>query len=77
MQKVNFVVTDTFGGEANYSWVCRHTIEANSPLGAVQKLAKITGLKWRKDWDDGDCTRYNAKNVAICAFLTYGGDDAY
>lgn len=75
MQKFNFEVTDTFGGEANYSWVHRHTIEAKSELGAIQKLAKITGRKWRKDWDSGDCTRYNAKNANVCAFLTYGGEN--
>lgn len=71
MQKFDFTVTDTFCGEPNFCWVQRHTIEAKSPLGAVQKLAKITGLKWRKQGDSGDCARYDAKNAAVCAFLNF------
>lgn len=71
MQKFCFEMTDTFGGEPNFCWVNHYTIEAKSELGAVQKLAKITGLKWRKQWGSGDCARYDAKNAAVCAFLNF------
>lgn len=71
MQNFIFEVTDTYSREPNYCWVQRHTIEAKSPLGAVQKLARLTGFKWRKSWDSGDCARYDAKGAAVCAFLNY------
>lgn len=47
--KVNLEVTDTFGGEANYSWVNRKTYEydeheAPSRLGLVRLANKFAGL---------------------------------
>ena len=47
--KINFEVTDTFGGEANYSWVNRATHEydeheAPSRLGIVRMAKKFAGL---------------------------------
>lgn len=71
MQKFKIEVTDTFGGEANYCWVRRYELTAKSVLGAVQKLSKIEGFAWRKDFDAGDIARYNAKNACICAFIEY------
>lgn len=60
-----FEVTDTFQGEANYCWLRRYKISAKSELGAIQKLARHTGLKFRKQYD----TRYNAINACVCTFL--------
>lgn len=71
MNKFKIEVTDTFGGEANYSWVRRHELTAKSVLGAVQKLSKIEGFAWRKDFGTGDMARYNAKNACVCAFIEY------
>lgn len=67
---VQFEYTDTFGGEANYSWVRRH--EAQFPsnisdLALVRKAkawAGLTGVPCRReDWGDtialypaGSCT---------------------
>ena len=35
MKTLYFIeVTDVYGGEANYSWVTRHIIRANSTRGA-------------------------------------------
>lgn len=52
MNTYDIEVTDTFGGEANYCWVDRYTIEANSIRGAVNKLARIRGGGWRFDHGD-------------------------
>lgn len=75
MEKFYFAVTDTFCGEANYAWCRKYTIEAKSELGAIQKLARLTGIKWRKQWDAGDCARYDAKGAAICVFLNFGDEN--
>ena len=58
------VVTDVYGGEANFSWVTRHIIRAKSQLGAIQWLAKNSGLNWRFDG-----LRYNSASGATCAFI--------
>ncbi len=49
METIKFIVeyTDTFGGEANYSWVRRKTFEAPrniSDLSLVRKAKKEIGL---------------------------------
>lgn len=36
--------TDTFGGEANYSWVTRTTVEAHTLQGAIKKAKQFVGL---------------------------------
>ena len=64
MNNYYFEVTDTYGHEANYSWVNRHKITANSLHGALIKLSKHTGLNFNFDGN-----RYNAKHACICAFL--------
>lgn len=71
MQKFKIEITDTFGGEANYSWVTRHEITAKSMLGAAQKLSRMSGLNWHKVGDYGDMRRYDSKSGATCAFIEY------
>lgn len=72
MQDFEIEVTDTFGGEANYSWVRRYTVTAKSFLGAVQKLSRLEGLAWRCVGDFGDSKRYDSASGATCAFITFG-----
>ena len=36
--------TDTFGGEANYSWVTRATINASTLNSAIRQAKKFVGL---------------------------------
>ena len=63
-------VTDTFGGEANYSGVKRFKVHASSELGAIRKVGKYTGFAFRRE--SGlvcDESMYNAKNACVCAFL--------
>lgn len=74
MSKFKIEVTDTFGGEANYSWVRRYTCKAKSFRGAIQWLARNHGAGWTKDYDAGDMSRYNLDGAAICAFIEYTGE---
>lgn len=69
-------VTDTFGGEANYSWVTRHVIKGKSMLGAVHRFSKLSGLQWRKVCDHGDQKRYDSESGATCYFIEQLSDDA-
>lgn len=65
-------ITDTFGGDANYSWVTRHVIRAKSARGCVNKLSRRSGLNWRNVGFD----RYDSKSGATCAFISeYDGED--
>ena len=57
-------VTDVFGGEANYSWGTRHVIRARSERGAINALARRSGIHWRNDG-----FRYVSESGATCAFI--------
>lgn len=71
MQSIFYVeITDTFGEDANYSWVKRFKVYATSALGAIRKVSTETGLNFRKEWDTGDLSRYDATQCAVCAFLS-------
>jgi len=63
MNKFYFEMTDTFGGESNYSWVKRFEVNAKSLHGALCKLSNETGFNFRFDGN-----RYNVKNAYICMF---------
>ena len=70
MAKFFFVeVTDTFGGEANYSWVTRHKVKASTIRGAVIRLNRDSGLGFHKTIDMGDTVRYDSRSGATCAFI--------
>lgn len=70
MQKFFYIeITDTYGGEANYSWVTRHIIKASSILGAVKKLSMRSGIRWRCANNYGDQRRYDSKSGATCFFI--------
>ena len=63
MKEYYFEVTDTFGGELNYCWLDRFIIRASSPRGAIIKLSKHTGLKYRNNG-----LHNKAKNTCIAAY---------
>ena len=72
MKDIFFVeVTDTFGGEANYCWVKRFKVHANTERGAMRKVAKQMGYGGgvKKDWDTGDLSRWNWRSACMCAFV--------
>lgn len=64
-------ITDTFGGESNYSWVKRYTVQASTPRGAMRIATRDFGGEWRSDYYTGDMARFNMKGACICAFVTY------
>ena len=64
-------ITDTFGGEANYSWVRRYQVKATSFKAAARKLAPLYGCaEWRCTGDFGDFAGYNLSGSCVCAFIT-------
>ena len=62
-------VTDTFGGEANYSWVTRHIIRGNTERGAIQRFSKMSGINWHCVGDMGYAKRYDSASGASCFFI--------
>ena len=64
-------ITDTFSGEANYSWVRRYIVRASSDLGAVNVISRHYGAGWRAEWSTGETTRYNLQGAAVCMFISY------
>lgn len=62
-------MTDTYGGEANYSWVSRFLVQSISMRGAISKVTRETGYQARLDYNCGDMARYNATSASICYFV--------
>lgn len=52
---IQYEVTDTFGGEANYSWVKRGTIESQ-PNEVYTDLAAVRRVKKAIGWNGLRCT---------------------
>ena len=50
MQTFYVYITDLFGGDLNYSYVTRFKVEANTIRGAVWKVSRATGLKFRNQY---------------------------
>lgn len=51
-QEFLIYITDTFGGELNYCWVTKFKVSATTERGAVWKIARATGLKFRHCYDE-------------------------
>lgn len=72
-EKIEYLitVTDTFGGEANFSWVNKYTTKAKNFRGAMQKYSRKVGYSGaRQSYVCGqDEVRYDYRNVAICVFI--------
>lgn len=47
-------MTDTFGGELNYSWVKRFFVRAQTLKSCMRKVAMETGYNARMQWRMGD-----------------------
>lgn len=58
-------VTDQFGGEANYSWVTRHIIKANTKRGAVNKFSRLSGMGWKNEFSE----KYVSESGVTCYFI--------
>lgn len=64
--------TDTFGGESNYSWVKRATIQARTDRAAIRaaKAAMgLTGIRCRKT-DYGDMIDLRPAGICTVLFIT-------
>lgn len=59
-----FEMTDTFGGELNYSWIRKFKVKAKSIRGALQIISRMTGFNFRKDFNN----QYKAKNACIALY---------
>lgn len=71
-QEIFYVeVTDTFGGEANFSWVRRFKVHAKSFRGAMVKVGREMGIPFRVSCRPfHDFARYDSKSGATCAFVS-------
>jgi len=72
--------TDTFGGEANYSWVRKKTFAApanasnSTLLRRAKKALNIDGV-FRLAVDTGDMLRYNEPGMNCCLFIIVQEED--
>lgn len=62
-------ITDTFGGEANYSWVTRHIFQGNTARGVINRLSRLSGIHWHCTGDYGESKRYDSATGATCFFI--------
>ena len=76
MLTIRAELTDTYGGEANYSWVRRRTLEMpdNASNLAIVRRAKralgISGVRCRVDHYNGDTWEIRPYGWAAFAFIT-------
>lgn len=70
-------ITDTFAGEANYSWVTRHKVKAQTIRGAIIRVNRDSGLGFHKVSDLGDSVRYDSKSGATCAFVEHWDNELH
>lgn len=74
--KFDCELTDTFGGEANYSWVKRKTItlpENATPrqiVIAAKEALELTGVRCTK-WDNGDVVELRPVGMCQVAFIVF------
>lgn len=71
--------TDTFGGEANYSWVRRKTLEAANDISTpeLKRLAKgAMGLSGTRGvWSEyGDTMEFKPRGMCTVMFVTFRED---
>jgi len=69
-------VTDTFGGEPNYSWCQRFRVTAKSKRGAIIKLSKHIGTQGRlvRQYDTGDVVFHTVIGAAVGIFTMSKSD---
>lgn len=59
-------VTDTFGGDLNFSWVERYLVNKDTIRKSVTAVSKYTGRRTRLKWNIGqDSARYDVINACI------------
>lgn len=77
--KVNIEVTDTFGHEANYSWVKRHVIDV---IDCISNYSLVRRVKREIGWsglrcitiDNSDIIELRPYGVNQVCFITFQGE---
>ena len=77
MQDYFVEITDTFAGEANYSWVTRYKVTAQNENDAIVKISNEYGIDWIEQRNDGECSRYNSESGATCLFISEYDEDMH
>ena len=76
MMTVHIEKTDTFGGEANYSWVERHSVtmpDSASDLAIIRKAKELcgySGLRGRV-YNYGDMIEFRPYRLCQVMFVTF------
>jgi hypothetical protein len=75
MLKVNIEVTDTFGHEANYTWVRRYsfeTVDCTSDYSIVRRAKREMGWSGKRcaTFNQGDMIELRPYGECIVAFIT-------
>ncbi len=73
-------LTDTYGGEANYSWVTRVKVQAKTLKHAVRRFSKDEGFTGRVVFDyaipdELGTVRYLVRDAALCFFVSHWSDE--
>jgi hypothetical protein len=66
-------VTDTFGGEANYSWVRRYSVDAPTEASIVRRAkaaAGWSGIRCAKE-NYGDMIKLTPSGMCQVMFITF------
>ena len=50
MQTFYVYITDLYGGDLNYNYITRLKVKANTIRGAICKVSRATGLKFRHQY---------------------------
>ncbi len=67
----SFELTDTFAGEANYSWVKRGTVKASTPSGAIRATKRALGITCRHTVDKySDLLSLRFGQACVVLFIT-------
>lgn len=70
----DYEYTDTFGGEANYSWVHRGTVQASNISLAARRARKELGLSGHRgtiQYSNSDECHWKPAGMCTILFVTY------
>ena len=74
--KIQLELTDTFGGEANYSWVRRYALDTPDDISRralvrrIKNAAGITGVRCKTD-DHGGMITIRPVGACVVLFATF------
>jgi hypothetical protein len=74
--KIDIELTDTFGGEANYSWVRRYTLDTPENISQralvrrIKSIAGLTGVRCNTD-DHGGMIAIRPVGACVVLFATF------